>query len=95
MTYDNHGVLRSFSYAEQQWTVRLDFKIRYGNIFKQIWIVGVYEQEVLIIEMPKDHDAPSMMQRSNTRRIKFSAPLLNIDNVNVDAKEQTFPQMEA
>ena len=42
-TFDSFGVLRSLSYTEQQWTVRLDFKIRYGSIFKQIWIVGVYE----------------------------------------------------
>ena len=42
-TFDSNGVLRSFSFTEQQWTVRIDFKIRYGNIYKQIWIVGVYE----------------------------------------------------
>ena len=45
--------------------------------------------------MPKDHDAPSMIQRSNTRRIKLNTPLLNIENENVDAKDMSLPQMEA
>ena len=94
-TFDSMGVLRSFSYTEQQWTVRLDFKQRYSSIFKQVWIVGVYESEILFIEMPKDHDAPSMIARNATRRVKMSSPLLDIDTEIVDGKELTLPQMEA
>ena len=62
---------------------------------KHIWIVGVYDQEVLIIEMPKELDAPSMTQRSSTRRIKLSTPLLNIETDLIDQKVNELPQLEA
>ena len=75
--------------------MRLDFKQRYNSIYKQVWIVGVYESEILFIEMPKDHDAPSMIARNATRRVKMSSPLLDIDTEVVDGKELTLPQMEA
>ena len=53
------------------WTPRHDFKIKHGHTFRQLWIVGVSDQELLVIEMPKDHEAPAITQRSAIRRFKM------------------------
>jgi hypothetical protein len=36
----------------------MDFKQRHSEVFAQLWIVGISEDEVLAIEMAKDHQAP-------------------------------------
>lgn len=69
-TFDSDYVLRSFSYNEQMWTVRLDFRVRYTGMHK-LWVVGVVEQEALVIEVPKDHDTPNMIQKGKTMRFKL------------------------
>lgn len=70
--------MRSFSYTTQTWSPRHDFKIKHGHLFRQLWVAGISEQELLVIEMPKDHDAPSLAQKSNVRRFKMKLPLLDM-----------------
>ena len=96
-SYDGFGVIRSFSYTTQTWSPRHDFKIKHGHIFRRLWISGISEQEMLVIEMPPDHEAPSIALKSNTRRIKMRLPLLDQgeDQPTEANKELTLPQIEA
>ena len=48
-------------------------------MYRQLWITGVSEQELLVIEMPKDHEAPSITQKNNVKRFKMKLPLLDIE----------------
>jgi len=72
----------------------MDFKHRHSEIFTQLWIVGVSEDEVLAIEMARDHLAPLLAQKNQIRRYKMKMPLLKQDNENVDSKEMTRFQIE-
>jgi hypothetical protein len=65
----------------------LDFKHRYSEVYAQFWIVGVSEDEVLAIEMARDHQAPLLIQKNQIRRYKMKMPLLQQENENVDAKD--------
>lgn len=95
-SYDTFGIVRSFSYTTQTWTPRHDFKIKHAHLIRQLWIVGISDQELLVIEMPKDHEAPAITLRSNVRRFKMQSPLLEIyeDDAKED-KEMTLAQIEA
>lgn len=95
-SYDTFGIVRSFSYTTQMWTPRHDFKIKHAHLIRQLWIVGISDQELLVIEMPKDHEAPAITLRSNVRRFKMQSPLLEIyeDDAKED-KEMTLAQIEA
>ena len=95
-SYDGLGIVRSFSFTSQTWTPRHDFKIKNGHIYRQLWIAGISDQELLVIEMPKDHEAPSFALKSNVRRFKMRQPLLNIDDSTVnEGKEESLSQIEA
>lgn len=49
-----------------------------------------------MIEMPKDHEAPAITQRSNVRRFKMKQPLLEIhEDEAKEEKELTLTQIEA
>lgn len=78
-SYDTLGIVRSFSFSTQTWSPRHDFKIKHSHLYRQLWIVGVSEQELLVIEMPKDHEAPSLQLKSNVRRFKMRSPFLGIE----------------
>ena len=65
-TYDSDGILRSFSYTTQSWSVRLSFdtiRQRLQDSVRSIWIVGISDQEVLYIELGQDHEAPMLTQK--------------------------------
>lgn len=36
-----------------------------------------------MIEMPKDHEAPSLAQKANVRRFKMKLPMLGLDDQEV------------
>lgn len=96
-SFDDLGIVRSFSYTTHTWTPRHDFKIKYKRLFRQLWIVGVSEQHLYVIEMPKDHEAPSIALKSNVRRFQMKMPLLELEEDQADAdksKQQSLPQIE-
>jgi len=76
-SYDSLGIVRSFSYTTQTWTPRHDFKVRHAHLFRQLWIAGVAEQHLYVIEMPKDHEAPSVALKTSVRRFPLRMPLLD------------------
>ena len=69
----------------------MDFKQRHCEVFAQLWIVGVSEDEVLAIEMARDHQAPLLAQKNQIRRYKMRMPLLKQVNENIDTKEASRP----
>lgn len=40
---DSDGILRSFSFSTQTWTPRLDFKQRYPEAYRDMWLSGISE----------------------------------------------------
>ena len=54
ISFDSEGVMRAFTVASLQWSPIYDFKQRHPDIFAQIWIVAVMDNEVLAIIMPTD-----------------------------------------
>ena len=88
-SYDTLGIIRSFSYNTQTWSPRHDFKMKHGHVYRQLWIVGISDQELLVIEMPKDHEAPSLQIKSNVRRFKMRSPLLaqNEEDTTTEGQE--------
>jgi hypothetical protein len=80
VTLDTEGVLRSFSFKNQQWTPVLDFKIKHSEIYDKLWITGITDGEVLAIEMASSQQAvPMLTQKAMIRRFKLKVPLLNQD----------------
>ena len=58
-SYDGEGIIRCLNMETKNWTPILDFKMSYPHIMaNQMWIVGICEQEVLAIELPKGYAAP-------------------------------------
>lgn len=87
VSFDEEGVMRAFNFINEQWSPIMDFKQRHADVYAQLWIVGVTEDEVLAIEMARDHLAPLLAQKNQIRRYKMKMPLLKQDNDNIDAKE--------
>jgi len=50
-TMDDNGVLSGFNYYTQQWVPVLDLKKRFTESFRNFWVVGILEHELLGIEM--------------------------------------------
>lgn len=93
MTLDTEGVLRSFSFKNQQWTPVLDFKIKHSEIYDKLWITGITEGEVLAIEMASSQQAvPLLTQKTMIRRFKLKVPLLNQDMQ--EGSKDGLPQFE-
>ena len=93
-SYDNLGIVRSFSYSTQTWSPRHDFKLKHGHLYRQLWIAGISDQEILVIEMPKDHEAPSIALKTQVRRFKMRSPLLD-QATESTTEATTIPQIEA
>jgi hypothetical protein len=94
MTLDTEGVLRAFNFRNHQWIPCLDFKSMKNDMYNRVWIAGVTDSEVLAIEMNSEQTVPILAQRSQIRRFKLRAPLLNQEtNLNAD-KEQSMAQIE-
>lgn len=70
-TFDNEGILRTLNPFNKQWIPVIDFKYKYPDIYTQLWIVGVSEGEVLVIEMAKNFVVPHPSQKSMIKRFKF------------------------
>jgi hypothetical protein len=60
MTFDTEGIVRAFSFTSQQWSPVFDFKQRYSDIYTNIWIVGVMDNEILAIVKPSEGMAPNL-----------------------------------
>ena len=60
-----------------------------------MWLTGISEQEVYVIQMPEDHEAPALAQKNHVRRIKLAVPMLGAVKANLDAKEETLAEIEA
>ena len=50
-TQDSVGIIRSFSFTTQTWSVRMDLREKFLDQARQVWIVGVSDQEILYIEL--------------------------------------------
>jgi hypothetical protein len=60
MTFDTEGIVRAFIFSSQQWAPVFDFKQRYSDIYANIWIVGVMDNEILAIVKPSEGMAPNL-----------------------------------
>lgn len=60
MTFDTEGIVRAFSFTSQQWSPVFDFKQRYSDIYANIWIVGVMDNEILAIVKPSEGMTPNL-----------------------------------
>ena len=67
----------------------IDLRILHPNSFSNFWIVGICEDELLAIELPKNYAAPHLNQRTMVRTIKLKIPFLDLENKNPDQKEMT------
>ena len=93
LSFDSEGVMRAFNFGNEQWSPMMDFKVRHYDVYAQLWIVGVTEDEVLAIEMARDHQSPLLAQKNQIRRYKLKMPLLKQEG-QVDSKDLTQSQIE-
>ena len=88
-TYDNEGIVRMLNPVNNQWIPALDFNQVHLQNSNGLWIVGIYENEVLAIELPKNYQAPPPNLKSFVRRFKLKIPFLDQEKKDVDSKELT------
>ena len=95
MSYDDNGVLSGFNFQNKTWMPLLDLKCEFPSTYKNFWIVGIAENELLAIEMPKNSEAgPSLKLRSFYKRIKLHIPLIKSPNEEAQKDEKTTDQLE-
>lgn len=77
---DDHGILTGFDFQMKQFVPLLDLKVRYPITFKQIWVVGISDNELLVIELPTDHSQPHLKMKSLYKKIALQIPLIGLAN---------------
>lgn len=75
---DDHGVLTGFDFQMKQFVPLLDLKVKYPLTFKQIWVVGISDNEILAIDLPNDHTQPHMKMKNLYKRIPLQIPLIGL-----------------
>ena len=91
---DDNGVISALNFRNMQWSPIIDLKQRYPGTYKNFWIVGLMENELLAIEMTSGLEQPPLTLKNKHKVVKLAIPLLNQDKEDVDSKEMTLPQME-
>lgn len=63
--------------VNNHWVPAIDFKQKLkNNNYNQLWIVGISENEILAIELPKGYMAPPPNLKSFIRRFQIKIPFL-------------------
>lgn len=91
---DDNGVISSLNFKNMQWTPILDLKIKYPSTYKNFWIVGLMENELLAIEMTTGLDQPPLSLKNKHKVIKLNIPLLNQEKIDVESKEVPLSMLE-
>jgi hypothetical protein len=74
-----------------------DFRQALPDVYEQVFIVGIMDNEILAIVMPPEYQAPLLNQKNQVRRFPFKAPFLEQQSSlhqGVGKKELTRPQLE-
>ena len=79
-TLDDNGVLSGFNFANQQWTPLVDLKRRHADTFRNFWVTGILDHELLGIELPQGVIQPPVQFKSVSRRIKLEIPVIQGDS---------------
>ena len=74
---DDKGVISALNFKNKQWMPILDLKIRYPKTYNNFWIVGIMENELLVIEMPVSGEQPPLTLKNKHKTLKLAIPLLN------------------
>lgn len=75
---DDNGIMTGFDFTIKHFVPILDLKINYPRNFREIWVVGVSDAELLAIELGSDLNQPHLKMKSCYRRIKLQIPLVGI-----------------
>lgn len=93
-TMDDNGVISALNFKTFHWSPILDLKLRYPSTYKNFWVVGLLENELLAIEMANGVDQPPLTLKNKHKVVKLAFPLLNQEKNDVDSKEMTLAQIE-
>lgn len=50
-SFDDNGIISAFNFKNEQWSPILDLKVKFPRAYKNIWIVGFMENQLMYIEM--------------------------------------------
>ena len=89
ITMDSNGLITGLNLRNCQWVPLLDLKLKFHENFRQIWIVGFMENELLAIQMLRNEEQPPLSMKSKNRKIPLQAPFLALENDDPDSKDQT------
>jgi len=53
-SFDNEGIVRTLNPLNKQWIPVMDFQQRFPDAYAQLWIVGISENKIMLIEMSKN-----------------------------------------
>lgn len=77
-SYDSDGQFRALNLRTQTWTPVQDFRALYPDSYKNLWIVGAEEQEILAIQLQFGFAAPHPSAKTGTRSYNFKVPLIGL-----------------
>ena len=76
---DDNGILTAFDFKLKQFIPILDLKVTYPVEYRQIWVVGICDNELLAIELPYDHVQPHLRMKNLYKRIKLQIPAIGVE----------------
>jgi hypothetical protein len=89
----SNGVLSGLNLNNNQWIPLLDLKNRQDQSYKQTWVVGIQNGELLSIQLPSGEDQPPVHLKHHIKVIKLEIPLIQAKPVK-NSKEEPLTIME-
>ena len=84
---DDFGVLSSFNFKNKQWIPILDLKQKFEQTYKNIWIVGFMDHQLMYIELPRGCDQPPDQMRAKYKIMPLKVPFLMKETDDLDVGE--------
>ena len=76
---NDNGVVSGLNMKSEQWVPIIDLKTQYAETYKNFWLAGIMDNELLVLELPSQFDQPPMRMRPIYKRIPLHFPLLNLE----------------
>ena len=98
-TLNDNGLLSGLNMKIEQWMPILDLKLQYTESYKNFWVAGVMDNELLVLRLPDHVEQPPIMRVKTYKRITFQIPLLDLktnafEEANTNESKENFANFE-
>lgn len=68
---NDNGVISGLNFKINQWVPLKDMKTKYQETYKNFWIVGFMENDLLALELPSGLEQPPLKMKSIYKKISL------------------------